>query len=439
MDVLLANASTKVRSQHASLNPPLGLAYIASVLLEHGYNTSAIDFNVTGFSPKILQRILEDEQPRIIGISAHTETYPGGLKIAHLAKQIIPDIVVVIGGTHPTIMYNEAAKEQDIDLVVLGEGEYAMLEIADCFTKGRGSLSTIKGLAYRDNGTIRVTPERPFIQNIDELPLPARDLFPMPLYGTPGQVLISRGGCPFSCRFCAVNNIWKGSRRFRNPENVIREILYIYDNFQLDEISFADDTFTLNREQVIKLCVISQDLMEIFPWRWKCATRVDLVDRELLEKMHQAGCYSITFGVEAGSQKILDTIGKGITPDQVRAAVSTAIDIGIGVVCAFMFPHPDDTEETVREQMHFMKELRDLGATETLAATTPFPGTYYYDNREQLGIKIIADDWDDYDAKHVTISTRNLSIDKLNHLLEELVQHVGLVNEESFPLTNETE
>lgn len=429
MDVLLVNAPVKRRSEHARLNPPLGLAYMASVLIRAGYNVSAIDFNVSGFNPLLVKTILKKEAPSILGISAHTETYLSGLKIAELAKQMMPDITVVMGGPHASIMYEEVVRESDVDVVARGEGEYTMLELADCLIRNRGSLAEVKGIAYKEDGVVKVNLERPFIENPDELPFPARELFPIPLYELPGQVLMSRGGCPFNCRFCAVNNIWKGGRRFRSPENVLKEVLYIFENFQLGEISFSDDTFTLNRERAIGVCDLLKNLRETFPWRWKCATRVDLVDKELLQKMYEAGCYSITFGVEAGSQKILDSMGKGITLDQVRAAVHTALDIGIGVVCAFMFPHPDDTEETIREQKKFMKELIELGVTETLASTTPFPGTYYYENADKLGIKILASNWDEYDAKHIMISTKNLSLEKLQYLLEELVQDIGLKTE----------
>lgn len=426
MDILLVNAPVKRVSEHASLNPPLGLAYIASILLENGYEVSAVDFNIGGFNPRALERILKKEAPNILGVSAHTETYPNGLRIAGVAKQLMPDITVVMGGTHPTVMYEDVARERDVDVVARGEGEYTMLEIANCLIRNKGNLDEIKGIAYKKNEAVRVTPERPFIKDPDKLPFPARELFPLYLYEAPGQVLMSRGGCPFNCRFCAVNNIWKGGRRFRSPEKVLKEILYIFDNFQLNEINFADDTFTLNREHVIRLCHLSKNISEIFPWRWKCATRVDLVDKELLEKMYEAGCYNITFGVEAGSQKILDSIGKGITLDQVRNAVSTALDIGIEVVCAFMFPHPEDTEETICDQKQFMKELLDMGAVENLSSTVPFPGTYYYENAKDLGIKILVDSWDEFDAKHLIISTKYLSEEKLSSLLKELVQDVGL-------------
>jgi len=426
MDILLLNAPAKRISKHARLTPPLGLAYIASVLLGAGYDVSAIDFNVGGLDPHALERILKEGSPSIVGVSVHTETYFNGLKIAEIAKQVNPGIMVVMGGTHATVMYEEVARERKVDVVVRGEGEYTMLELANCLIRSKGNLAEIRGIAYREDGVVKTTPERPFIKNPDELPFPARELFPITLYETPGQVLMSRGGCPFNCRFCAVNNIWKGSRRFRSPENVAKEIFHILANFQLEEIAFGDDTFTLNRERVIGLCDLLKDLREIFPWRWKCATRVDLVDKELLEKMYEAGCYNIQFGVEAGSQKILDSIGKKITLEQVRKAVSMTLNIGMGAACFFMFPHPEDTEETICEQKQFMKELADMGATESLAATTPYPGTYYYEHAGELGIKILASSWDEYDAKHLVITTKYLSEEKLKSLLEELVHGVGL-------------
>jgi len=141
------------------------------------------------------------------------------------------------------------------------------------------------------------------------------------------------------------------------------------------------------------------------------------------------GCYSITFGVEAGSQSILDSIGKNITLDQVKKAVNLAQNIGIKVVCAFMFPHPEDTIETIQEQKRFMKELADMGVTETLAFTTPFPGTYYYNNSDKLGIKVLASNWDEYDAKHLVITIKNLGEEQLREQLKELIQEVGLKTE----------
>ncbi len=428
MDILLVNAPVKNVSSHAGLNPPLGLAYIASVLRRARYRVAALDFNLTGFSPQLLENSLRREQPHIIGISTHTETYVSGLAIAALAKRLCPEAKVVIGGPHASIMYEEAAREPQVDVVAIGEGEYTMLELAEYYVKHLGRLARIKGIAYREEGHVRVTPPRPFIQDPDELPFPSRDLFPMPLYSTPGQVLASRGGCPFNCHFCAVNNIWQGGRHFRRPQQVLQEVEHIWQSFGLEEVSFADDAFTLNRRLVLELCRLAQALP--FPWRWRCATRVDLVDAELLQQMRAAGCYSVTYGVEAGSQEVLDAIGKKITLAQVREGVRLAQAAGIEVVCAFMFPHPYDTPATVRRQIAFMKELKEMGATLSLASTTPFPGTYYYDHREELGLTVLASGWDEYDAKHLMITTRHLPLPELKALLREMVAELGLVSED---------
>jgi len=426
MDVLLANAPVDKRTKHSRLSPPLGLGYVAAVLLKNGYSVSAEDFNVSTFTPGRAAGILRQRSPRILGISVNTETYLNGLKLAAVAKQVDPAIAVVMGGPHASVMYGEVAAQKDVDVVVRGEGEYTMLELANCLIRKQGRLAEVGGIAYREAGRLVVTPKRPFVRDPDELPFPARELFPLPMYEQPGQVLMSRGGCPFNCVFCAVNNIWEGGRRFRSPENVLREILYINETMGIGDIGFADDTFTLNRERVLELCQMSEELASRFTWGWTCTTRADLVDGELLGAMRAAGCYRITFGVETGSQEILDSIGKRITLDQIRSAVGAALDLRMGVLCSFMFPHPWDTEETVREQKAFMKELVDMGATVTMALTTPFPGTDYYDRREELGIRILSDRWDEFDAKHLIIATRNLPEERLQALLEELIEDVGL-------------
>lgn len=426
MDVLLVNAPVRKVTRHARLSPPLGLAYIGAVLLEAGYDVSALDLNVTAMDEAQLRQTLASLSPRILGISTYTETYLSGLIIAGLGKEVNPETTVVIGGPHATVLHQEVAGETGIDVVVRGEGERTMLELADCLIRGKGSLAEVKGITYGDSGLVRTTGTRLPINDPDELPLPARHLFSFPVYGYPNTVLTSRGGCPFVCRFCAVNNIWNGKRRFRSPEKVAEEILNMVANGQAEEINFSDDTFTLSREYVIELCHLLGQIRRSIPLRWRCSTRVDLVDEELLREMHSVGCYSIQFGVEAGSQEILDSMGKNMTLGQTRKAVSMALDAGIEVTCSFMFPHPEDTEDTIREQKRFMKELAGMGVAETLAMTTPFPGTYYHQHADELGIKILANSWDEYDCKHLVIATKHLPEAKLQALLQELVSYVGM-------------
>jgi anaerobic magnesium-protoporphyrin IX monomethyl ester cyclase len=425
VDILLINAPVKVGSEHAGLTPPLGLAYIGAVLLKNDYHTSAIDFNITGYNPAHLEAALAGGITRLIGISAQTETYLNGLEIARTAKRLDPSVKVVFGGPHASVMYRQVAAENSVDVVVRGEGEYTMLELAGYFIRNKGELAKIRGIAYRDNEEVIATPERPFIETPDNLPYPARWLFPLPLYKVPGTVLMSRGGCPFACHFCAVNNIWQGKRRFRRSTDVVAEVVSVLRSGFAKEITFVDDTLSLDRRAIIDLCRLLQTQGEA-DIRWTCSTRVDLVDEELLREMYLAGCRNIQYGVEAGSQIILNSIGKKITIEQIKSAVKMTLDNGIRVTCSFMFPHPEDTEATIREQIILMKELIVMGAEETLALTAPFPGTYDYDHADELGIKILAKSWDEYDAKHLIIETRNLTKARLESLLEELVLATGL-------------
>jgi len=426
MDILLVNAPVTNPSRHSRLSPPLGLAYIGAVLLQDGYSVTAEDCNLTDFNATRMRRLLEDRAPRIVGISASTETYPNALRIAAMAKDVDPMVTVVAGGPHASVMHRHVAAKRDVDIVVRGEGEYTMLAVADCLIRGHGTFGEIAGITYTSNGSVIVAPDRPFILNPDELPTPARGLFPLPMYDRAMSVLMSRGGCPCDCAFCAVNNIWQGGRRFRSARNVVQEIVELIETEGCDGINFADDTFTLSRKHVVTLCEAFAEAGDVARCEWRCTTRVDMVDRELLGIMREAGCRSITFGVESGSQRILDAIDKKITREQVLEAVTTALGLGMDVLCSFMFPHPDDTEETVAEQKAFMDRLVELGATVSLALTTPFPGTPYYENADALGIRMLTTRLEEFDGKHLVIATRYLSEVRLRALLSDLIQAVGM-------------
>ncbi|MHB1018158.1 MAG: B12-binding domain-containing radical SAM protein [Coriobacteriia bacterium] len=426
--VLLINAPVRrTRSDwHAGLSLPLGLAYIGATLLQHHFGVRILDFNVSGFNALRLRRAIESQDPQILGISTHTETYLSGLEIARLAKEVKPSIKVVMGGPHASVTYEEVARQPEVDFVVKGEGEQTMLELARCLIDGSGELASIEGLIYEHDGDLRVNPPRPFVDDLDGLPLPARHLLPVDLYAYGANVLASRGGCPFACDFCAVNNIWHGRRRFRSPESIANEISVLINEFGRNEINFSDDTFTLSRDHTLALCKTLSELEVPGEWHWTCSTRVDLVDEELLRAMHDAGCSAVQFGAETGSQILLDSIGKRITLEQITSAVKIARSIGLEVLCSFMFPHPDDTAETVRMQIGFMKELVALGAKLSLSFTTPYPGTRYYDEAEELGINILASSWDEFDAKHLVIETRHLKADELQRLVREMVDEIGL-------------
>lgn len=434
-DVLLMNApaGTVGSDAHASLNPPLGLAYIGGALRERGLAVEAIDFNISGLSVNRLEATLSRTKPQIVGISAHTETYPNALDIASVVKDVNPETVVVLGGAHPSVTYERTATEPSVDYVVVGEGDQTMGELSESIINEQ-EPTEIKGVAFESEGEVTFTGRRPFIEDPDSLPPPARDLFPLHLYRSPGNVLFSRGGCPFNCHFCAVNSIWEeGGRRFHSPDRVAEEIRTLVEGYGIDHINFADDVFTLHRRKTEALLDRLSNLQLAQPWSFTCATRVDLVDEDLLQRLADAGCTGIQFGVEAGSQEILETIGKGISTQEIRATVEQSVDAGLDVLASFMFPHPADTEKTIRSQIAFMRELHELGADLSLAYTTPYPGTGYRELVKTGEIEVEADGWDEYDAKHLLISTRSLSIEELEPLREELLQKTGLQREKATP------
>lgn len=435
MDILLFNARLKNITEHACLSLPLGLAYIGSVLKNAGYIVSAIDLNATPLTNDQIRELISKTHPKIIGISVYTPTFNNGISLAAIAKEVNPQIKVIMGGPHASILYGDIAAEKNIDVVVRGEGEHAMLELAESIIRKKMEINGIPGIAFKEDGVIKVTENRSPVINPDDIPWPHRSMFNLDSYIIPIAVLASRGGCPYSCYFCAVNNIWDGTRRYRKPQKVIQEIQDVVKTHraQAERVTFSDDTFSLNRKKVMKLCELMQGLNANRLSRgcpqlsWRCTTRVDLIDEGMLKTMYYSGCCQIQYGIEAGSQKILDSIGKRITMDQIRRTVDLTLRSGIEAACSFMFPHPEDDYDTISEQIRFMKELATMGASQVLAITTPLPGTYLYNYSKQLGVKILSDDWDDYDCWHLVISTKNLSWSELNDLHKHMVREVGLI------------
>jgi anaerobic magnesium-protoporphyrin IX monomethyl ester cyclase len=422
MEIVLINAPVTKISPHSKLALPLGLAYIASVLLQEGRRVRAIDFNVNGLNLRRVDNIV-NQNPSVIGISAHTETYPNALIIAKRIKELDRTIKIVLGGPHASILPQQVLQEVAIDYVVVGEGEATMSELVQYLLDGKGKLEDIKGIGYRDESGQTKLNQRRELLDPDNLPYPARDLFPLEFYQEEWNISTARGGCPFQCPFCSASFIWEGRRRPRSPESIIEEIKVLYEQRGATYTFFSEDLFTVNKKWVKKLL----DLINQLDYRiqWGCATRVDCVDEQLLAEMANAGCKSIQFGVESGSQRILDSV-KGITKEQVENVIKACKKLNIDVASSFMVPFPQDTKETIRETKEFIKVLYDAGSKIYMSYTSPYPGTHFYQNREELGIKILTDKWDEFDAKHNIIETRHLSNHDIEELVNEIVAYTGL-------------
>jgi radical SAM superfamily enzyme YgiQ (UPF0313 family) len=209
----------------------------------------------------------------------------------------------------------------------------------------------------------------------------------------------------------------------RTPASIAAEVRDLWIDYGVAEVFFTDDIFTLNRRWLRELLAALSSMEHRVTWG--CATRVDLVDADLVQAMAGAGCTGIQFGVETGSQRILDSV-KGIQKQQAVDAVEVAIEAGVEAVCSFMVPFPEDTRETLRESLEFMRELRGLGARIFLSYTCPYPGTTFYENAGELGLRILSDDWGEFDAKHVVIETQHLSADEITSTVEAMADDLGL-------------
>ena len=423
VEIVLFNAPVVIRSSHSRLTPPLGLAYLAAALMRAGYGVSALDFNVSGLNLRRVENVVEWGKPAVVGISAHTETYTAALEIARKVKLLDEKIRIVMGGPHPSIMPERVLQEARIDYVVMGEGEETLVELLRHILEGSGDPAEIPGLAFRDeNGAIRVN-ERRALLDPDDLPCPARDIFPLELYEEKWNVLTARGSCPFKCPFCSASHIWGGRRKARSPRSTIEEVKMLAEVYGANHIHFTDDIFTVNKKWVYEIIDLLNELR--YPLTWGCATRVDCVDEHLIRAMASAGCTGIQYGIESGSQTILDSV-KGIRKEQVLDAVKASVHAGIKVTSSFMIPFPDDTKETIRETKHFIKQVLDAGSEMVMSYTTPHPGTDFYERADEFGLKILTGRWEEFDAKHNILDTRYLSHQEIDELLEEMVRELGL-------------
>lgn len=369
--------------------PPLGLANIAAVLEERGYNVNIYDCEVTRTSYKDLIISIKKNLPKVIGISALTAIIHRSLRIGQILKLKFPDIPLVFGGPHVTIFPKETLRDNKfIDFVIFGEGEYSTLEMLEEVENSSPNFSKIKGLGYKENGKTIFNEQRPYVKNIDEFPLPARHLLPLNQYKTskwvvkrpPGTSAVVSRGCPYRCTFCS-KAIWGDTVRERSPEKVIEEILDLKVNYGINDIVFADDTFTINRKRVLKICeLIKKNKIEI---AWSCLTRVDRVDKELLLRMRKSGCHQIGYGAESGSQKILNIMKKDITLKQARFAFRITKKAGIGTRAFIMLGLPGETRETSRKTLNFLKELDPDYAN--IYIYSPFPGTELFSIAKKMG------------------------------------------------------
>jgi radical SAM superfamily enzyme YgiQ (UPF0313 family) len=371
----LTSSTPREIHKKTGIAPPLGLAYVAAALETEKISVEIIDMEALQLNGEQLQKKLEEKNPDVVGITCTSATVRKCLQIARLTKDCLSDVTVVIGGPHVSVLPNVMIQCPEIDVEVRGEGEYTTLALINALERGK-TLESIQGIAYKKNDQIFINPNRPPIENLDSIPFPARHLLPNEKYCNPLArrlpltTMITSRGCPFDCLFCEKTYFGRKFRA-RSPENVVNEIEQVKKDINVQEIFLYDDTFTIDRKRVMKICdeIVRRNLKI----SWDCRTRVDCVDRDLLFKMREAGCERIHYGVESADQKVLDTLRKGITLKQVKEAFKWTKEAGISILAYFMIGSPGDTRETIRKTIDISKKLDPDYVF--YSVTTIYPGT----------------------------------------------------------------
>jgi len=402
--------------------PPIGLACLAAYLRENGIEVSILDCPASGLSWNDLKHRLGQDQPDVVGVSAIACHFEIALRAVRLAKEVLPDVFTVAGGAHFTFSADETLLScPELDLVVIGEGEVTLFELVRELGKEHPDLSRVNGLAFRRGSSVVRTPPRGLISNIDELPLPAWDLLPMDKYrlavlGDRVTMTVSSRGCSIGCTFCSEAAFWGNAWRPRSARKVVDEMQLLKDKYGKSIVWFGDDTFNLNRQRNLQFC---QELEERgLDMKWSFEGRADLIlrDRDLLDRMVDAGLHWVLVGVEFASDDELERHRKKLSIDQIRGAFHVLKKRDIVTQAMFVIGTRGETRQSVIEKVEFAKSLDPDFAI--FSPLTPFPGTAIWEEAKRNGW-LETTDFSKYDFAHGVMSTGSLSAAEVSELMSE--------------------
>ena len=410
---------------------PLNIASIAGSLLEKGYKVQIWDFDVEPFEEEAFKERLKAFSPLVAGITCYTPTVINAHKIATVIKKHMPHIFTVVGGVHVSALPEQTLEEfENFDAGIAGEGEEAMLELADRLMRNDG-IEDVRGAVFRENGKVRVNERRLPIKNLDSLPFPARQLLNIPLYKGQSHRGFSRGflniteimtsrGCPNRCIFCASDVVMGGSVRFRSADSVKREIAQCVERYSFNHFTVSDDTFTLKEDRLYDIC----DEFARRRISWNCNARVWPLSRKMLSKMAKSGCKGISFGVESGSPRILKLIKKNVTIEQIREAFAWSKEAGIKLVEANIIigSHPSETKEDISMTQALLSSISpDIVM---ISVMVPYPGTEVYNIMREKRLLFDGKRWDSFVlfGKKPSWRTENFDPEKLVSLQKKMIR-----------------
>jgi len=385
--ILLINPEKK-------LHPPFGLLYLASSLEKAGFTPDMIEIPQSARSFENKSAFVHEKivllDPCFIGITCMSAQAPLVKQLAAAIKKSFPDIKIVIGGVHPTTMPYQVMN-WGADYVVSGEGEHTMVELAGHVIHNSIGIEQIKGVHFRKGNDVIFTGERGFITNLDELPRPAYQLSSRERFTKrKGEIrgtwlrcawIMTSRGCPSRCTFCAGHSFFGKTVRERSLDNIFSELDFLVKEFRIEAFYLLDDTFIIKKDRVIKFC---ERLKGKYPGlRWGCQARVNFFDETIARALKNSGCIQVDFGVESGSQRILDLLKKGIKVQQTRKAFLACRKYGLKTLATIMIGNPTETLEDVNETRQLLREITpDFVA---VYYTTPFPGTELYNLAREKG------------------------------------------------------
>lgn len=382
----------------------LGILYIAAYLMTKNIDVEILDLSIEGVSTKQANKRIRQSKADIVGVTFITQLRFSAIGLIKEVRKTLPECTIVTGGPHTSAASEDLLRNvKEIDIAVIGEGELTMYELCRSIETNQ-TLSTVNGIAYIEDGLYKKTPARKPIGDLDTLPFPARNL--LKRYNRNSDLsdfewvdpdkkkhvteriasIVTSRSCPFRCIYCSIHTIWGRRVRYRTPQNVIKEVEYLVNQYGIKGIYFLDDTFTLNKKRVKEIC--SMLIEKQFNLTWICNARVSDLTYDLLKLMSESGCRQIAVGVESGSQRVLDEIiHKKINLKKVNKVIQWGDELNVGVRCNFMISLPGETYDEMCQTIDMIKQTKNS----ILGITCILPGT----DLEKAAIenKVLPDDF----------------------------------------------
>ena len=402
--------------------PGMGMLVLAAVARQKGYRVHLIDAKGQGTSLDEVSRQIAELRPDYVGLSATTISVTNAGRIAEKIKVLVPGVVTILGGAHVSAIPERTLEAfPAIDYGIVGEGEHSLFELLERLESG-APTDGVSGLAFRRGGKVYANPRAPYIDDLDELPTPAWDLLPdfphrfqPSLFSyprTPMATLITSRGCPFSCSFCDRSTSGKKGR-MHSVEYVVGLCRHLV-GLGVRHITFVDDLFTVRKQRVVEMCQAFLD--EGFTFTWSCNSHPNLLDAATMDLMKRAGCWQIAYGIESGSQRVLDVVKREVRIPKMRETLRMTRAAGIRAKGYVMIGHPTEALDSLAETAAFLKEV-ELDICQ-ITKFTPYPGTPSYSTIRKFGT--FTEDWEQMNAMNFVFIPNGLD----EHVLESYFDHM---------------